>query len=72
MRERRSEGRSGDEEGVKKEGGDGTVLFWWSNHYYHLLRVQFGATPNQLCMQAATEENSPKVTDLMESEFFFW
>lgn len=54
-----------------QEGGDGTVLFWWSNHYYHSLSMQFDVTPNELCMQAATEENSPKLTDLMQSEFFF-
>lgn len=33
--------------------------------------MQFDVTPNELCMQAATEENSPKLTDLMQSEFFF-
>lgn len=54
-----------------QEGGDGTVLFWCSNYYYHSLSMQFDVTPNELCMQAATEENSPKLTDLMQSEFFF-
>lgn len=34
--------------------------------------MEFDTTPNQLCMKAATEDNSAKLTDLMQSDFFFF